>query len=66
MVALDDTVGAFVPGRAWSARRWVSGRLSGLNFAVKDLFDVAGSSHDLWQPGLGEHPPDRRSPPLPW
>ena len=43
MVALDDTVGAFVPGPRLERRPLGSGRLSGLGFAVKDLFDVAGS-----------------------
>src|SRR3954471_5627884 len=43
MVALDDTVGAFVPGPRLERRPLGSGRLSGLRFAVKDLFDVAGS-----------------------
>ena len=43
MVALDDTVGAFVPGPRLERRPLGSGRLSGLCFAVKDLFDVAGS-----------------------
>ena len=43
MVALDDTVGAFVPGPRLELPPLGSGRLSGLNFAVKDLFDVAGS-----------------------
>ena len=43
MVALDDTVGAFVPGPRLERPPLGSGRLSGLSFAVKDLFDVAGS-----------------------
>ena len=43
MVALDDTVGAFVPGPRLERAPLGSGRLSGLGFAVKDLFDVAGS-----------------------
>ena len=43
MVALNDTVGAFVPGPRLERRPLGSGRLSGLGFAVKDLFDVAGS-----------------------
>ena len=43
MVALDDTVGAFVPGPRLERTPLGSGRLSGLGFAVKDLFDVAGS-----------------------
>ncbi len=43
MVGLDDTVGAFVPGPRMERQPLGSGRLSGLGFAVKDLFDVAGS-----------------------
>lgn len=43
MVALVDTVGAFVPGPRCERRPLGSGRLSGLGFAVKDLFDVAGA-----------------------
>ena len=43
MVALDDTVGAFVPGPRCERPPLGSGRLSGLGFAVKDLFDVAGA-----------------------
>ena len=47
MAAIEDTVGAFVPGPRRSAPPLGSGRLSGLSFAVKDLFDVAGCDHDL-------------------
>jgi amidase len=43
MAALDDTVGAFVPGPRLERLPLGSGRLSGLSFAVKDLFDVAGA-----------------------
>src|SRR5262245_52389942 len=43
MVALDDSVGAFVPGPHLERPPLDSGRLSGLGFAVKDLFDVAGT-----------------------
>src|SRR5262245_36306915 len=42
MEALNDTVGAFVPGPRLEQPPLASGRLSGLDFAVKDLFDVAG------------------------
>ena len=38
-----DTVGAFVPGLRLERKPLGRGRLSGLGFAVKDLFDVAGS-----------------------
>ena len=43
MTALDDTVGAFVPGPRLERPPLGTGRLSGLTFAVKDLFDVAGA-----------------------
>jgi amidase len=43
MVEISDTVDAFVPGPRLERRPLGSGRLSGLNFAVKDLFDVAGA-----------------------
>lgn len=38
----DDHVGAFVPGPRATQAPLGQGRLSGLSFAVKDLFDVAG------------------------
>ena len=41
MAALDDRVGAFVPGTRVERPPLGSGRLSGLSFAVKDLFDIA-------------------------
>ena len=44
MVAPDeDEAGAFVPGPRLERRPLGTGRLSGLSFAVKDLFDVAGA-----------------------
>ena len=43
MTALDDTVGAFVPGPRLERPPLGTGRLTGLTFAVKDLFDVAGA-----------------------
>ncbi|HEY1935099.1 MAG TPA: amidase [Acetobacteraceae bacterium] len=42
MAAIEDTVGAFVPGPRAERAPLGTGRLSGLSFAVKDLFDVAG------------------------
>ena len=66
MVALDDTVGAFVPGPRLERPPLGSGRLSGLNFAVKDLFDIAGSVTTYGNPRLGRAPTRRRSRPLPW
>jgi amidase len=43
MVAVDDTYGAFVPGPRLVRPPIGSGRLSGLTFAAKDVFDVAGA-----------------------
>src|SRR2546421_5569980 len=42
MVALEDTVGAFVPGKRSECMPLAEGPLSGLAFAVKDLFDIRG------------------------
>jgi len=57
MVARDDTVGAFVPGPRVERPPLGSGRLSGLSFAVKDLFDVAGSVTTYGNPDWAEtHP----------
>src|SRR5690242_8709276 len=43
MVSLDDnSADAFGPGRRFERPPLASGRLSGLDFAVKDLFDVTG------------------------
>ncbi len=42
MTELPDGVGAFVPGAPAGLPSLGSGRLSGLTFAVKDVFDVAG------------------------
>ena len=39
---MQDTLGAFVPGPIIQRAPHGSGPLSGLSFAVKDLFDVAG------------------------
>ncbi|MDB5519985.1 MAG: putative amidase [Tardiphaga sp.] len=40
---MQDTLGAFVPGDTLRRAPHRSGPLSGLTFAAKDLFDVAGS-----------------------
>lgn len=42
MVAIEDNVGAFVPGPRAERAPLGTGRLTGLSFAVKDLFDLAG------------------------
>ncbi|MGJ4921587.1 amidase [Bradyrhizobium sp. HKCCYLRH2060] len=39
---VQDTLGAFLPGTIIRRSPHRSGRLSGLSFAVKDLFDIAG------------------------
>ncbi|HVC61738.1 MAG TPA: amidase [Acetobacteraceae bacterium] len=43
MVAIEDNVGAFVPGPRTQRAPLGAGRLSGLSFAIKDLFDLAGA-----------------------
>lgn len=53
----DDPFGAFVPGPRTRAAPLGPGRLSGLQFAVKDIFDVAG-----WVTGYG-HPDWARTHP---
>src|SRR5690349_64212 len=40
--AIDDSVGAFIPGERVEIAGSPGGPLSGLGFAVKDLFDIAG------------------------
>jgi amidase len=58
MVAMEDTVGAFVPGPRLVRPPIGSGRLSGLTFAVKDLFDVAGAFTTYGNPDWAStHPP---------
>src|SRR5262249_11779364 len=58
MVALEDTVGAFVPGPRLERAPIGTGRLSGLTFAVKDLFDIAGSVTTYGNPDWAiTHPP---------
>lgn len=58
MAEIDDSIGAFVPGpRAERAPLGV-GRLSGLTFAVKDLYDVAGAVTTYGNPDWARtHPP---------
>ncbi|MBS0560893.1 MAG: amidase [Proteobacteria bacterium] len=53
----EETYGAFVPGARCTAAPLHTGRLDGLRFAVKDMFDVAG-----WPTGNG-HPDWKRSHP---
>jgi amidase len=65
MVTLDDAVGAFVPGRRLERPPLGSGRLSGLDFAVKDLFDVAGALTTCGNPDWAStHPPAATTAPV--
>ena len=54
-----EALGAFVPGTAVRIRGRTGGPLSGLTFAVKDLFDVAG------EPTGGGNPDWARANPVP-
>jgi amidase len=58
-LAVTDDFGAFVPGQRFRVDGAASGPLSGLTFAAKDLFDVAGH-----QTG-GGNPDWARSHPVP-
>ena len=65
MVALEDTVGAFVPGPRLERPPLGTGRLSGLTFAVKDLFDIAGSVTTYGNPDWAStHPPATATAPV--
>jgi amidase len=58
MAAIEDTVGAFVPGPRAERAPLGTGRLSGLTFAAKDLFDVAGVLTTFGNPDWARtHPP---------
>src|SRR5438876_2015331 len=54
-----DEIGAFVPGQQFRVEGKPRGPLSGLSFAAKDLFDVAG------RPTGGGNPDWARSHPIP-
>ncbi|HEY1794499.1 MAG TPA: amidase [Stellaceae bacterium] len=54
-----DTVGAFVPGQVFRIEGSEGGPLSGLTFAAKDLFDIAG------HPTGGGNPDWARTHPVP-
>jgi len=56
---MSDAIGAFVPGQQFRIEGRVGGPLSGLTFAAKDLFDVAG------HPTGGGNPDWARSHPIP-
>ena len=50
MVEFIDNVGAFVPGSRFEVPPLSAGRLSGLTFAAKDLYDVAGATTTYGNP----------------
>jgi amidase len=56
---MDDPIGAFVPGQQFHVAGRPGGPLSGLTFAAKDLFDVAG------HPTGGGNPDWARAHPIP-
>lgn len=58
---MRDEFGAFVPGPPCMAQPLAPGPLSGLSFAAKDLFDVAGHVTGSGNPDWARtHPPARR------
>ena len=59
MTAGEDSIGAFVPGTDVRIEGCAGGALSGLIFAVKDLFDIAG------EPTGGGNPDWDRTNPVP-
>lgn len=55
---MEDSVGAFIPGPRIERLPLGTGRLSGLRFAVKDLFDIAGITTSYGNPDWARtHPP---------
>lgn len=62
---IKDTVGAFVPGGIFTIEARKPGPLSGLTFAAKDLFDVAGHVTGAGNPTwAATHPVPEHSSPL--
>src|SRR3954452_2129292 len=59
MTDISDKLGAFVPGQRFRIAGRAGGPLSGLTFAAKDLFDVAG------RPTGGGNPDWARTHPIP-
>ena len=47
---IDDIARAFIPGERFEHPPLASGRLSGLTFAIKDLYDVAGAETTYGNP----------------
>ena len=65
MAVIEDIVGAFVPGPRTERAALADGPLSGLRFAVKDLFDVAGARTGCGNPDWERtHPPAVATAPL--
>lgn len=63
--AIEDQVGAFVPGPRMELAGAAEGPLAGLDFAVKDLFDVAGATTGYGNPDWARtHPPAAATAPL--
>ncbi|MGX9962260.1 amidase [Roseomonas sp. F4] len=63
--AIDDQVGAFVPGPRVELAGAAEGPLAGLDFAVKDLFDVAGVTTGYGNPDWARtHPPAAATAPI--
>lgn len=62
---LADDVGAFVPGERFGHPPLASGRLSGLTFAIKDLYDIAGAVTTYGNPDWARtHPPASATAPV--
>src|ERR1700738_1011945 len=56
--AVDDPVGAFMPGARIHIDRTGSGPLDGLTCGVKDVFDIAGATTGFGNPVWAQtHPP---------
>ncbi|WP_372622760.1 amidase [Falsiroseomonas sp.] len=62
---IEDRVGAFVPGPRAEVPGALEGPLAGLDFAVKDLFDVAGVPTTYGNPDWARtHPPAAGTAPV--
>jgi amidase len=62
---IADDVGAFLPGPRFEQGPLASGRLSGLTFAVKDLFDIAGAVTTFGNPDWARtHKPASATAPI--
>jgi amidase len=62
---IEDKVGAYVPGPRLEQPGAPTGPLAGIDFAVKDLFDVAGAPTTYGNPDWARtHPPAAATAPL--